>query len=502
MQKDLVSMRSALEFWDREKNVLRVTGEVDPIYEVSGIQAALEGSFALLFENIKGYPSVRNTGALFSRRDRIAHLFDAADYRELTIRFVNGIRNPLPPDVVDKAPCQEEVITENIDILSVLPVIKHTPKDAGRIIGGGNIFLSGSLFRNGTHLSFNRIHVQEKDWASIALNPASHMEWVSLGQRQTGGKIPITCNIGTPPAVMATSGGGLLHSIVPVGSDEAAIAGGIQGFPVDIVKAKTVDAYAIANSEWVIEGYIDTNQVVWENPEGKELGDLTAPFFPEYPGYMGRARRVFKFQATAITHRKDRPIFYTPLAHSKEGQLLGTIFREACFYELGERLRPGIVVDTCIPTGMVLYGGVIYQLRKQRQRDEGFQRNILLAALASSPGLRIAMAVDEDIDIYNADDVMWAMTTRVNPNTGVFIVDTAGGQPTYPMARDVTKRTPVRTGGIGIDATIPVGMEWRFEPGKYPVDLIDLRKWFSEAEITRAKSLQNEYDQLYAKRGY
>ena len=123
--------------------------------------------------------------------------------------------------------------------------------------------------------------------------------------------IPLTINMGVPPACTLMAGAGFVYTILPPGCDELGVAGAVQGFPVDIVKAKTIDAYAIANAEYVIEGYLDTTSKVWESELAEKDGKQGVhPFHPEWSGYMGKAYRTYKFVVTAITYRKDRPIYY------------------------------------------------------------------------------------------------------------------------------------------------------------------------------------------------
>lgn len=499
-KRDISSMRSTLEFLKEENEVLTVKGEVDPIYEIAGIEKAFEGGPALLFENIKGYPGVRNVGNVFATTDRIAKIFGVEDPKKMKFRCLEGIKNPIPPREVDDAPCQEVVITENIDVPATMPILKHTELDAGRILGGGNNFVSGKYFRGGTHISFNRTHFRGKDWASIMAGPPTHFGVIAFIDHRKE-RIPLTINICTPPAVNIVAGGGNVHSVTPVGTDKVAIAGGLQGFPVDIVKAKTVDAYAIAQSEWVIEGHLELESV-WETDEAEEAGKGgVKPFFPEWPGYMGRSYRFRKFKATAITHRKERPIFFTPLAHSYEGSYLITVFREACLYEVAESCMPGLVVDLNTLHGLKIQAGIVYQVHKRKPWDEGYQKNILTAALGATAGMRLVIVVDEDVDIYNADDVLWAITTRVNPDLDI-IRGSRGGRGTImqPMER-MGGFGGGFEGGIGIDATVPFEAKGEFQRSHYPVDLIDLKKWFSEEEIAAVRGSQDEYARLLARTG-
>jgi len=269
----------------------------------------------------------------------------------------------------------------------------------------------------------------------------------------------------------------------------------LQGFPVDICKAKTVDAYAVANSEWVIEGYLDAMDRGWETEEAEEIKKArVAPMFPEWTGYLGRAYKTIRFTATAITHRKNAPIFYTPLADSFEGDLIAVPFKEACYYELADRIVPGLVKDVVIPHSLRSWGGVVLQVQKRRPTDEGTQRDVLIAALSSPQSLRLAIVVDEDVDVYNADEILWAISTRTNPKTGIITGVGSGREILMPI-----ERTEVHVSAIGIDATVPFPLKWNYERTKYPVGKIDLRKWFSEEEIAAAKSQQCEYADVLAK---
>ena len=261
-QKDITSMRGVIEHLKARKEILVTEKEVDPIYEIAGIQKALEDGPALLFENIKGYPGVRNIGNVLGRQDIVAGIFDLDDPKKLKFKALDSMKNPLPPTVVEKAPCQEVVITEDINVMETIPIIKHTALDAGRILGGGVILLHGKWARGGSDLSFKRMHYQGKDWCSVTLGQESHLgEAYFMDHRDE--KIPITVNICSPPAICLLAATAFARSVVPQGSDELGFAGAFQGSPVEICKAKTVDAYAIAQAEWVIEGYL-TPERVWE----------------------------------------------------------------------------------------------------------------------------------------------------------------------------------------------------------------------------------------------
>ena len=501
-RKDVTSVRGALEYLDSKGEVLHIKQEVDPIYEIAGIQKALDGGPAVLFENIKGYPNFYNVGSILSRRERIADLYDEDDPIKLKFRFKDALKKPLPPKIVNDAPCQEVVTTKNIDVSAMLPIIKHGEKDAGRILGGGIQLLMGPYFDSGTNVSFNRIHFRGKDWASISTAQITHIGMAAFKTHRDE-RIPITININPPLAVQMVAGAWNVRTIVSPGDDELGIAGAFQGTPVEIVKAKTVDTYAIANSEIVLEAYLAPHsENVWESDEAERLKQQTvAPFFPEWDGYLGRSWIVRKLQVTAVTHRKVKPIFHTPMARGFEYAGYD-LLREAGFIEMAERIAPGIVVDAFVPISLQWGGGVIFQVRKSRAQDEGFQRNILVAALANAPGMRMAIAVDEDVDIYNNDDVLWAIETRVDPDKDILTLPRAlRGIAAQPM--EVRQRgVGGWEGGVAFDATKPFNEAWRFERGRYPSDKVDLKKWLTKEQIAAVRAQQSEYARSCAKRGW
>lgn len=496
VERFITSMRDVIETFKEE--FIEIDKEVDPIDEIAGIQKALDGSSALLFNNIKGYPGTRCIGNVFNRADRTAKIFSVEDPKNIKFKCLDAMKHPIQPRIVSDAPCQEVVIKDNIDIMSMIPVLRHTPRDGARVLSNGIYFLSGRYFRGGMEVSFKRTHFRGKDWASVWISPGSHFEKL-LTTELRGKDIPVTANICTPPAINLIAAAHVLHTVVPPGSNEVALAGGLQNVPVDIVKAKTVDAYAIANSEWVIEGYINSGSRVWETDEAEKRGKvekrgMAPPFMPEWNGYLGRAIQVFKFQITAITHRRERPILHSILARSFELDNIASPFREACFYELAEQIAPGFVKDVHIMEGIAAsQGNIIYQVKKRRPRDEGIQREVIAASLSLSPVLQLAIAVDEDVDIYSPHDLLWAITTRCDMGKGII---------KGPIRSSAYLGAYPSDAGIGIDATIPWEEKDLFERAHYPSDIIDLRKWVGENQITKAQAIQSEYAKVLAKTGH
>ena len=96
---------------------------------------------------------------------------------------------------------------------------------------------------------------------------------------------------------------------------------------------------------------------------------------------------------------------------------------------------------------------------------------------------------------------MWAITTRLNPATGIMRGTGTRGLDNFPTEKGATTSESTFEGGIGLDCTAPFDLKWRFMVGKYSVDRVDLKKWFSEEEIAAVRAQQSEYAKLLAERG-
>jgi 4-hydroxy-3-polyprenylbenzoate decarboxylase len=212
---------------------------------------------------------------------------------------------------------------------------------------------------------------------------------------------------------------------------------------------------------------------------------------------MGKAYKAPTFHVTAITMRKQssKPIIFPLGVHTADDANIDTTIREAAIFELCERLQPGIIQDVHIPYCMTDWGGAIIQVKKRNQIEEGWQRNFLSAILSCSQGMRLCIAVSEDCDIYSMDDIMWCLTTRVNPHTDILNPLPGGIGQTFQPAERMTAGDKQWTasntrfeGGMGIDATVPYGYEQDFHRPVYPVDRVKVEDFFTKDQIQNAKS--------------
>lgn len=484
--KYINNVRSLIQDLQARDRLVSSNREIDPKFEVTGVLKAVEGGSALLFDNIKGYPGQRIFCNPFSTNERICELFGAADVRSLKRVGMAAIRKPIAAQQVTAGPSQEVVIQgDDVDVLGAMPIPTYTETDPGRILGG-MVLLTGNDI--GSCISYKRMHFQGKNWASLAFIPGSHFEHWVLARRRAGQNLPLTINISPPPAVMAVAAGGGIPAVLPAGSDELAMAGGLQGGAVTICRAKTVDAMSIAEAEWVIEGYVDTSARIAESAERAKDPAAYAPFFPEWHGHEGEAETTYRFVVTGITRRKENPIFDVWLAHSLQLPNIIRLVNDGPLLDYLDRLSPGLITDINALDSMKQMG-LIIQVRKRFRRDDTAIRNLILAALGLSVQLRLVIVVDDDVDIYNADELVWTMNTRLDAQSNMIMIPDpthgrrAGG-PLAPVAR------------IGLDLTGPKADQQHYWRGEYPA--VDLGRWFTAGQIAQATREQGEYARLLA----
>jgi 2,5-furandicarboxylate decarboxylase 1 len=251
---------------------------------------------------------------------------------------------------------------------------------------------------------------------------------------EAGRPCPISISIGTHPFEIMGSG-----FRAPLGVDEMAIAGGIRGAPVRLTQCETIDLPCLADAEIVLEAEILPTG--WTHPEGR---------FGEFTRLMGGLHWNPLVRVKAISHRRD-PIYYalhmpwevTWLMIPTRWSQLRTAMKAA-----GVQVK-----DMNVTLGGAGSWHVVISIKKQA----GEGKNALMAAL-SIGDIKHAVVVDDDIDVYNALDVEWAIATRVQADRDVFVISGARAKPLDPSL-PVMQAGVVPTGAkVGIDATIPEGI--------------------------------------------
>jgi len=475
----------------RDGDLLEIDRPADPYLEIASVARATDGGPAVLFRNVTGHPGRTVLTNVFGDRRRIARLCGVhPDY--LPRHLADAALAPIPSVEVGDAPCQSTTITTGIDIGKTIPIAQQTRDDAGYVITGG-LVMARDPETGAFNGSYHRMRVLSADTTCMTIQAGRHLLEIARKFKKKGqNQVPVTVNIGAGPAVLLACSGSTQQTLTPMGYDELGFAGALQGEPVTIVPARTQPgAWSIGESELVLEGYIDTTQLASEEDSGQ---DGAKGMMPEAGGYMGRAWKVWTFQVTAITHRPNYHYWF-PLAINAETTNLMGLPAEASVYDACRRISPR-VFDTCqVLQGMRGCLGMVIRINRKSFRDEGLQNNLAFGALSAHSDMGWVIAVDHDIDIGNADDVMWAVISRGDMKDGMML---------SPLAKVSGMLAEGSSAGLGrkvyIDATAPFAERERYTRGVF--EAVDLAQWLGPEAAARVRERQSDYVKSLLSRRY
>jgi 2,5-furandicarboxylate decarboxylase 1 len=342
--------------------------------------------------------------------------------------------------LVNDAPCQDVVATGDDVDLTALPIPFMHEKDGAPYISAGVAFADDPEL--GPNAGCYRLMFRTRREMAIDLFTASDLRRYYTKTYERKQPLPVAIAIG----VHAFEHMAAAYK-APAGLNEMEIAGGLRGEPAHLVRAKTVDVMVPANAEIVLEGELLPNG--WTADEGP---------FGEFAGMQGDLKHNPLFRVGAITHRRN-PIFYALQMPWENDWLNGPATEAACRRVLG---LAGIQVAGVRATEGGCCGWSVVAAIKKRA---GEGRNAL-AALLSLPVVKQAIVTDDDIDIYNSDEVEWAVTFRCQADKDIIILSGMKGKHVDPSVRpwDLKPGELPTTAKFGIDATIPEGIPaFRYE---------------------------------------
>lgn len=437
-------LRTFIKVLEENNEIVYVEKETDWKHEIASVIATSEKKEGPVpyFKNVKGkqFPVC---GGILGSMNRIALALECSK-EEITDYLGKCLDNPIKPELVQTASCQEVVITGADIDLGYLPIPIHAPKDGGPFITSG-VIVSKQIDGDIQNLSFQRMQVKGKDKLSIMINEWRHLKEFYDEAESQGRALPISIVIGADPVIYI--GAGLRYD-----GDETEIAGAIRGEAIKVVKSITSDIKVPATAEIVIEGQILPNIRELEGPLGEFTGHYSEPWSSP------------TIQVTAITHRKD-PVYQTINGASFEHINLGNVLpREPLLKKFTTYVSKG-VIDVHIPP----YGAGFLALVKVKKKNPGEPKNIALAAMMTYVNIKNVIVVDEDVDIYNPADVMWAMSNRVIPERDIFYVPNSQGH-----ELDLSSDSRGVQTKMAIDATLDDGSK-AYERVAY--DEVDLKDY-------------------------
>jgi 4-hydroxy-3-polyprenylbenzoate decarboxylase len=428
-----------------ERDLLRrIRQEVDWELEIGAIAYQLfrTGGPAVIFERVKDgdYPLL--CGAIATLERYALSLGMPADIRQMQDGFQHAFEHPIDPVVVDRGPCQENVLGGSEIDLERFSAPRWHPRDGGRFIGTLGVVITRDPDTGKQNAGIYREMILDRDKHGLLVGRDASI--VLQKYQARGEPMPVATAFGVDPATLTSASSPSAH-----GEDEMALAGGLRGEPVPVVRCKTIDIHVPATAEVVFEGLLTPDQSQWleEGP------------FGEYTGYYAGERRTRPtVQLTAITLRDNAMM---------QGTLEGPSPNESTMMQ--EVVRSMTLKDHLLNLGIPGIKdcwrgarGFIAIVSLDRQYYAGHARQVIDAVLATQL-YKWTIVVDGDVDVFDWEQVSWAVGTNVQPHRDIIITDNnrRGATLDPSIAPELRPRPYTQSSRIGIDATTQYkGYEW------------------------------------------
>jgi 2,5-furandicarboxylate decarboxylase 1 len=454
MAKD---MRSYLEQLERAGELTRVSDQVDVDVDI-GRRLFESKDKALLFDKVKDYPGWNVLGQAPANMRHIGLAFGTEPNRVVT-EFARRIDKGLVKcSMVDSGPVKQRILTGSDARPLTLPAHVIGEKDPGRYIAGGLCIVKDpdTGLRN---MAFHRLQLRDDNKMGIFMVEGRQTWHIYRKYEAMNKPMPMAVVIGHHPMyyfAAAYTG--------PLGLDELEVAGALLGEPVELTACETIDLEAPAYAEIVLECEVLPHI---REPEGP---------FSEFTGYYGgRAERPVVI-TKAITMRKDA--IYKAL---QSAALTESIFYNALpmAVALFRDLR-NVAGYVDLKDVSCNWGSTFNVVVQMTPRFYGEARQVLLAAASSLYShQKIAVAVDEDVDIYDPQDVAWAIATRVNPEKDVTVIPSVRGHILDNSLPEVT--------GQGLTTRHRIGSRMLIDATKPPTSDPEARKPFDRVRPPQPK---------------
>jgi len=369
-----------------------------------------------------GVEPVTNDGVATYRKamDKLAGMLVDGEYPQIE-----------PVEVSSReAPCKEFILRGDDIDLTRFAFIQSNPADSRRYVNTGSSFTNDPVIGK----NFGTYRCELRGPRLLGFNPEPNQTaWRTLmAAKERGEKsVKVSIALGLDPVIWTISSSRIVNRLSKQKFDELAIAGGMRGEPVKVVRSETNDHMVPASAEMIIEGEVPLDEMMPEGP------------FGEMYHYLGPKREAnFILKVSAVTHRKD-PWILNQFTGVTRGYATGPT---AVLFNTSLR---GLVPNLIELHSPVDATGLTYvRIRKEKPGD-GIRAGKRLASII--PIFKIVVVVDEDIDVLDPRQVNLAIGSRYRPNQDTLILDSVRGMPLDPTV----VRDDKQTSKIVIDATVP-----------------------------------------------
>ncbi|VVB91205.1 3-octaprenyl-4-hydroxybenzoate carboxy-lyase [uncultured archaeon] len=441
-------LREFIEVLEKKHLLRRIKTEVSAELEITEIldRTVKSNGPALLFENVKGYkiPVFAN---VFGTMERMCLALGVDNLDEIGERIQKLLEFEAPsgiwegikmlpqvaeltsfaPKYVKSGPCKEVILKEDFS-LDDFPVLKCWPQDGGKFITLPLVFTKNQKTGK-QNVGMYRMQVYDGKTTGMHWHIHKHGARDYAEASGKSDRIEVAVAIGADPAVVYSATAPLPDNI-----DEIMFAGFLRKKNVELVKCETVDLFVPAHAEIILEGYVDSKERRIEGP------------FGDHTGYYSLADEFPVFHITCITHRKN-PIYHAtvvgipPMEDAYLGKATERIFLPLMKTQLPE------IVDINLPVEAVFHNLCIVSIKK---RYPGHAKKVMFAlwGMGQMMFAKTIIVLDDDVNVQDMREVLWATTTRMDPARDVIIIDRA---PTDTL--DHASPLPNLGSKMGIDAT-------------------------------------------------
>jgi 2,5-furandicarboxylate decarboxylase 1 len=392
----------------------------------------------VLFESIDGYPRWSICDLLFRDRKCQARVLGTSRDNVLSELASRLRQPPRPPVLVDTSPVKENVLLSGVLDLRTIPGFQHGSEDMGRVIIAMTICRDPDTGRQ--NLAWTRMTPLSERRATYFIGSSPHMRSILAKHEKLRERMPMAFVVGTHPAYEIMASYSVTTHLDSFG--ELEMVPSLLGSDVELVRCESVPLHVPAWAELVIEGHVLAN--------GERIDEGPGPSQALY--YMPGISQQPIFEATAITHRDDPVLRQIDTLMFTDHQPLISLPHEALVFD---RIRElGVAVHDVL---FIPWGGTMTCVVRMTPEYDGQAMDTLITVLGTRfPNVKLAIAVDDDVDVESAEDLHWCLSTRVEPSRDIHIVPGVRGHPIDPGARAVEGEPRRRVADKwAIDATKP-----------------------------------------------
>ena len=406
------------------ENIIEITEELSSEFEVAKVLRKYPKD-TVIVKNVKGF-DIPVISGICNTRDKIAKSINC-EVSEITEKIIEAMEKPIK---VDKFTDFSEYDNLEVD-LDKIPILTHYKRDGGAYITAGVVFARDP--ETGVqNASIHRMMVLDNKRLVIRIVPRNLYTYFQRAQK-LGEDLDIAIAIGMDPAILLAS-----TTSIPIDYDEMDVANAFKGGELELIKCGDLN---VPQADIILEGKISVTETVAEGP----FVDLTDTYD------IIRDQPIINLETM---HIKKDAVYHAIIPAGFEHKLLQGLPQEPRIFKAVKNAVP-TVENVVLTEGGCCWLHAVVSIRKQ---TEGDGKNAIMAALSAHPSLKHCIVVDTDVNVFDAEDVEYAISTRVKGDRDIMIVPNVRGSSLDPVAESDGTTTK-----IGVDATKSLKSLEKFE---------------------------------------